>query len=241
MKRSRFSGALQLAVIVLVAALAQASATEIVNNSVQLETLSITPASGFIIFNPAYSLQGGLQNSLNENRFNSCPMAVTWATINCSHSDMPLTLSASTHINIPDGPWVDGGVIQRYYGSFSIAGTSGPVVVQFQALLAYSQALMTGGGEASSQIGFSVYFTSSFSDILDANSDYAIGPRSSILDSGTWDLSNSVILNAGQQYDLTVGVGDGAMANPEPATLWLLLGGMTPIVLKGLRSPRSHS
>ncbi len=77
--------------------------------------------------------------------------------------------------------------------------------------------------------------------VLFKDSPEYIGPNSSFFSSGTWSLSNTVTLTAGQQYFLLYQTdSERPTPVPEPTTLSLLLGGaLYSLVARRLRSARS--
>ena len=227
-------------------------ATAIANSSMRMQSLTITPASGTIMFSPTAQSFAQAQNSLGQLVSNSdsgvtasSSAAVIWANANGSANSISQTVSSSANVNIPN---VTGAANSVGRGSifdtaFSITGTSGPVSVQFSVALPYSQSLMTDiyGVQATSEVIFDL--TVDGSTVLFLDSPFAIGPSTSLATSGSPTLTNSMTLTAGQTYDLYMEVdseSSGINTTPEPATLTLLLGGaLVPFVRRRLQALRS--
>lgn len=238
--------------LLVVAAAAPVSATAIANSSIQLSSLSITPANGSIMFSPTAQSFAQAQNSLGELVSNSdsgttanSNAVVTWANASGSADSISQTAATSANVSIPN---VTGAASSVGRGSlfdlaFSVTGASGPVAVQFSAMFPYAQSLMTDiyGVQATSEVilGLSI----DGSTVLFFDSPLVIGSSTSLATSGSPTLTNSMTLMAGQTYDLYLEIdseSSGINTTPEPATLTLLLGGaIVPFVRRRLRSFRS--
>ena len=229
-----------------------ASATAIANTSIQLSSLSITPASGSIMFSPTAQSFAQAQNSLGElvSNFNSGTTAnssasVTWANGSGSADSGSQTASASANVSIPNVTRAANSVGRGslFDLAFSVTGTSGPVSVQFSAMFPYAQSLMTDiyGVQATSEVILNLSIDGQ--TVLFFDSPFTIGPSTSLATSGSPTLTNSMTLTAGQTYDLYLEIdseSSGINATPEPTTLTLLLGGaIVPFVRRRLRSLRS--
>lgn len=238
MKRNVLLTVPQLLVLVIVATLAtEATADSIVNNSVQIQSLTISPGSGSVVISPSYVLaRAGVINSQSEKACCSCPQTISWFSADCSIDPVSLTGFVSAKVDIPDGQWAYGGSTSWIYGTFEIAGTTGPVLVQFHAVIPFLQSLTTGDDRESSSLSIGVSFDGL--GIVNQQLNYDIGRNSSVFNSGIWDVNNSITLNAGQQYFFWVRMEDSVTANPEPSTVLLFLGGLSPIVLSRLRAMR---
>jgi len=225
------------------------SATAIANSSMQLQSLTITPASGSIIFSPTAQSFAQAQNSLGQlvSNFDSGASAtssasVIWANANGSADSTSETASNSANVNIPNvvGAASSVGRGALFDTAFSITGASGPVSVQFAAMLPYSQSLMTDiyGVQATSEVIFDLNVNGT--DVLFFDSPLAIGPSTSLAMSGSPTLTNFMTLTAGQTYDVYLEIdseSSGINTTPEPATLTLLLGGaIVPLVRRRLKS-----
>lgn len=228
------------------------SATAIANSSMQMQSLTITPASGTIMFSPTAKSFAQAQNSLGQLVSNfdsgvtaSSSAAVIWANASGSADSISRTASSSANVNIPNSTGAASSVGRGalFDTAFSITGTSGPVSVQFAVTLPYSQSLMTDiyGVQATSEVIFDLSVDGSV--VLFFDSPLAIGPSSSLATSGSPTLTNSMTLTAGQTYDLYMeddSESSGINTTPEPATLTLLLGGaLVPVVRRRWRSLRS--
>lgn len=238
-------------VIVLVGSVltphANASATA--NSELQLQSLTITPDQGSIVFLPTASSFASAQNSLGEfdSSFDSGSIAnstatVTWANGNCSVDSNVRTGSVATNSQIPSG--LIGGSSSFALGtlsdfSFTVTGTTGEVPVQFDAVVPYMQMLFTDAyGAAASGVTF--FLSLEGSTVLESQSAYSVGSNSSVSTSQTWDLSNSITLEADQAYSVEVMflAVSTATTTPEPATIWLCLGAATPFLVRRLRATR---
>jgi hypothetical protein len=235
--------------LVLAAAPGDSCATAIASTSLQMQSLTIAPASGTIMFSPTAQSFAQAQNSLGRLVQNfdsgvtaSSSAAVIWADANGSADSISQTASSSANVNIPNvsGAASSVGRGALFDTAFSITGTSGPVSVQFSATIPYSQSLMTDGFgvQATSEVIFAL--TVDDSVVLFFDSPLSIGPSTSLAVSGSPTLTNSMTLTAGQTYDLYMEVdseSSGINTIPEPATLLLLLGGaLVPFVRRRLRS-----
>jgi len=241
-----------VALLLIASAAPPVSATAIANSSIQLSSLSITPASGSIMFSPTAQSFAQAQNSLGElvSNFNSGATAnssavVTWANASGWANSGSQTASASANVSIPNvtGAASSVGRGALFDTAFSITGASGPVSVQFSAMFPYSQSLMTDvyGVQATSEVILDLSIDGSV--VLFFDSPFTIGPSTSLATSGSPTLTNSMTLTAGQTYDLYLEIdseSSGVNTTPEPATLTLLLGGViVPFVRRRLRSFRS--
>ena len=128
------------------------SATAITNSSLQLQSLTISLASGSIMFSPTAQSFTQAQNSLGElvSNFGSGTTAnssavVTWANASGTADSISQTASTSANVSIPNVTGAASSVRRRtlFDLAFSITGTSGPVSMQFAATLPYAQSLMT--------------------------------------------------------------------------------------------------
>ncbi len=243
---------LTLCLVLLLAAsvvVPRANATAIANSSIMLESLTITPASGSIMFSPTAQSFAQTQNSLGQvvSNFDSGTTAnssatVTWANASGSADSISQTAFVSANVDLPGsvvGAASAAGQGTLYDFSFSITGTTGPVSVQFSALLPYSQSLLTdlAGVQASSEDIF--YLSLDGQPVLFLDLPMTIGSSSSFSASGSPTLSNSMTLTAGQTYNLYLELDaeSSGINVPEPASLSLLLGGaLLSLVRRKLRS-----
>ena len=248
--RIRFSWTLWSAVVLAVlTGTPYANATAIANSSLQLASLTITPASGSIVFSPTAQSFAQAQNSLGElvSNFDSGTTAnssavVTWANASGSADSGSLTASASANVSIPNvtGAASSVGRGALFDFAFSVTGASGPVAVQFSAMFPFAQSLMTDmyGVQATSEVILDLSIDGQ--TVLFFDSPFTIGPSTSLATSGSPTLTNSMTLTAGQTYDLYLEIdseSSGINATPEPATLTLLLGGaIVPFVRRRLRN-----
>jgi hypothetical protein len=241
-----------VALLLVASAAPPVSATAIANSSIQLSSLTITPASGSIMFSPTAQSFAQAQNSLGELVSNSNSGAtanssagVTWANASGSADSGSQTAAALANVNIPN---VTGAANSVGRGSlfdlaFSVTGTSGPVGVQFSAMFPYAQSLITDiyGVQATSEVILDLSIDGQ--TVLFFDSPLTIGSSSSLATGGSPTLTNSMTLTAGQTYDLYLEIdseSSGINTTPEPATLALLLGGaLVPLVRRRLRNTSS--
>lgn len=241
-----------LTIFLMFAASPGANATAIAISSLHLQSLSIAPASGSIMFSPTAQSFAQAQNSLGDLVSNSNSGAtanssavVTWANGSGSADAGSQTASASANVSIPNvtGAANSVGRGALFDFAFSVTGTSGPVSVQFSAMFPYAQSLMTDlyGVQATSEVILDLSIDGQ--TVLFFDSLNTIGPSSSLAISGSPTLTNSMTLMAGQTYNLYLEIdseSSGINATPEPATLTLLLGGaLVPLVRRRLRNTSS--
>lgn len=209
-------------------AIPPARAAVIIDHSIQLQSLTITPDSGFATLSSitTYSF-GYLANSNSEVMIGPCPIVVTGGSIGCSISTSPLSAMLFGHFDTNYVGSIMGGASTGAYGSIMISGMGSPVLVNFHAVLPYSQVMQSDIDIASSSISFFLYVNGQ--SIFNYLSEYDITRGQFVSDSGVLDLQGALALSPGYIYEFTLGIGDGARANPEPSTLWLLLGA-TPVL-----------
>jgi len=225
------------------------TATAIAQTSLQIYSLTITPSSGFVVFSPYVDVYASAGNSLGESESHemfgvgnlTVSSQATWAYSTSSADWNTQTASAYSNFNVPGTVVGDAGgenyaflIIQP----FTIVGATGPVLVTFNASVGYSQFLMTdhSGNAASSLLRFIVNVNETRSDqirVIDQMLGYEIGRSSSYAASGQWDLSNSVMLDAGVPYldfEAYVRIMSSVSNAPEPSTFVLMVGGLGLIV-----------
>ena len=210
----------------------------IVNTSLSLTGLSITPASGSVQLQTPFSASAFAQTQDNlggsGQQFNtvsgratsaSASTSLTSATATASVSG--LSASASGSVNIPEisafGAATANGGPGSLMGSFEIVGTSGSVSVDFAASLTGSQSLFAnGGGEsAKSEIVFSLLLPAvSSSPLLFYDNPLSMGPDMSLISPYSNTLTDSVMLQANTPYLLIGNVdseSSGFSIIPEPS------------------------
>lgn len=236
-------------IILLVFILAGVTAwsATISQSSLQLQSLTITPSSGAIMFAPtaqsfaqAQNSQGDLISDFQSGATANSSVGVTWAAGNGSADSSSEEASAFANLNIPTSGEAAASSVGRgtlYDFNFQITGTTGSVPVNFSAMLPFAQLLMTDslGLEASSEIMFELSIDGNL--VLFSDSPMSIGSSSSASTSGIWNLSNSVDLTAGQSYELYIEL-DGessGKSTPEPSALYLLGSAVLPILCRRLR------
>ncbi len=217
-----------LALSTLLAVLPDAQAGVIMDNSLQLQSLTITPASGSASLSLTSYSFGYLANSNSEVMIGPCPIVVTGASFTCSTSTNPLTSVISGHVNTNNVGSVMGGVGTGAYGALTISGTGSPVLVNFHAIVPYSQILQSDIDIASSHLFISLYVGNQY--LIQYASNYDLTRGQFVSDSGVLDFQSSLMLSPGSNYFNLV-LSDGVRANPEPSTLWLFLGAIPMVPL----------
>ncbi|MBV9154819.1 MAG: PEP-CTERM sorting domain-containing protein [Acidobacteriaceae bacterium] len=213
-------------------------ADAIVDNSLSLTGLQITPASGSVqlqsgfaasAFAEAKDSLGGFSQQFTtvDDGATSASAATTLAHANAAASVPGLTASTSGGVNIPEinafAESTANGGPGSLIGSFEIVGTSGPVSVQLAAPLMGSQSLLTTGGGrfATSEIFFSLLLPSvSSSPLLFYDNPLRIGPNSKLNFTYSNTLTASVTLQADTPYLLIAEVDPDSSAlngTPEPS------------------------
>ena len=218
---------LSIAVLLGVLALApQARATVIIDSSLQLQSLVITPAGG----SATLSLQGGsfgfVANESSQVAFTPCPFGVGGASLDCSVDVNAPTASVSAHVN--SGGSVMGFVLTNLHGSLTISGTSGPVQVDFHAVFPYLQSLQTDIDIAVSRLSLSLFVDG---QSFENASIYDLKRGQFVFDSGVWDVHSVLTLSPDVAYNFNMTIGDSFRANPEPNTAWLFFGFILALVL----------
>ena len=218
----RLSARLSLSVAALLGMLAfasQAGATVIIDSSLQLQSLVITPASG----SATLSLQGGsfgfVANESSQVAFTPCPFGVGGASLDCSVDVNAPTASVSAHVDT--GGSALGFVYTNLHGSLTISGTNSPVQVDFHAVFPYLQSLQSDIDIAVSQLTLNMFVDGqSFQNV----SLYDIKRGQFVFDSGVWDVHSVLTLSPDVPYNFNMTITDSFRANPEPPTVLLFLG-----------------
>jgi hypothetical protein len=232
--RAAFHLSLSIAALLGMFALSpQARATVIMDSSLQLQSLVITPASG----SATLSLQGGsfgfVANESREVAFTPCPFGVTGASLNCSVDVNAPTASVSAHVDT--GGSVLGGVFTNLHGSLTISGASGPVQVDFHAVFPYLQSLQSDIDIAESRLSLDLFVDGqSFQNV----SLYDLKRGQFVFDSGVWDVHSVLTLSPDVPYNFNMTISDSFRANPEPPTAWLFLGFIAVLLLSRYHSAR---
>jgi hypothetical protein len=220
---------------------ASLNATAIATGSFSVANLTITPTSGTVTYGTPWTAQSfaQAQNSLCgcDSQFSSsvggtaqADAMVMFAQGHALTDAAGLTLSASDAVNIVGGGVMAANAIGQgtlFNTSFSITGGTGPVDVTFSAMLDMSQFLLTdlSGVFANDQTSFQLSLdgqTVLFMDL--ANS---IGSNSSLSDSFSGTVSDTMTLNFNQNYAATAFAIDdptGSSIPEPPAGSLLLLG-----------------
>jgi len=227
-------------------------ADAIVNNSLSLSGLQITPASGSVqlqagfaasAFAEAEDSLGGFSQQFTtvNDGATSASAATTLANASAAASVPGLTASTSGGVNIPEinafAESTANGGPGSLIGSFEIVGTSGAVSVQFAAPLMGSQSLSTiGGGRfATSEIAFNLLLPAvSSSPLLVYDNPLSIGPNSTLNFTYSNTLTASVMLQADTPYLLIAEVdpdSSGLNSTPEPSLFALTALGLCVLLV----------
>ena|SRR5271157_374323 len=213
------------------------------SSSISLTSLTITPASGSVVFTDPWTAEAfaQAQNSLggfNQN-FNSsigsqvqANAFVQFATGQALADPVNLVLSAGSTVNIPTIPigFVSAssqGTADIFNSTFMVTGGTGQVNVTFNAMLNSLQTLFTDihGINATSEVVFALAINGNV--VLFRDSPLVIGSNMSqeLPFSGT--LTNMMTLNYDEDYTiyLELDAESSGQSVPEPSTIALLVGG----------------
>jgi hypothetical protein len=223
---------------------AAARADVVVTTAISLNQLQILPASGSLVILPGVlaSASAQAQDSLGGNDAQSNTVtddatsagaATALANANAAASALTLTANAASGVNIPQitafaSSGANGAPFGSLFGQFEIVGTTGPVLVQLQALLDYNQSLSTTGAglSASSEVIFNLLLPDLNAPVLFFDNLLTIGPNDSQATAGSPTLSASLLLDPNTIYTFIAEVdseSSGLSQVPEPSSLFLLL------------------
>jgi hypothetical protein len=234
-------------------------ASVIVNSSLSLTHLQISPSAGSVqflspfnasAFTQVFDSLGGFDQQYNsvDDGATSAASATALVSATAAASAPALTASTTANLFIPQitasagsNPGSPYGLLQGY---FQIVGTTGPVTVQLNATLNENQFVSTTGYglSATSEAIFNLLLP----DIIDSpvlffDDPLSIGTNASTADSSSPTLTASVTLQAGTPYYLIANADTdfhGSSMTPEPAS-WLLL--LTGSIFCGLSALRRES
>jgi hypothetical protein len=216
-------------------------ATAIATGSVSVTNLTISPSSGTVSFGMPWTAQSfaQAQNSLCgcDSQFNSsvggtaqADAMVMFAQGHALTDAAALTLSASDAVNISGAGVMAANAVGQstlFNTTFSITGGTGSVNVTFSAMLDMAQFLFTdpSGVFAMDQTSFQLSLDGQ--TVLFSNLANSIGSNSSLSDSFSGTLSDTMTLNFNQDYTLTGFAEDDPSGydTPEPPAGSLLLVG----------------
>ncbi len=213
-----------------------------------LTSLTITPASGTVVFTDPWSSQafaqaqnsfGGFQQGFNFSNMNqivSTNALVQFATGAALADPTNLvmnTTNASSAVSIPNIPvgFVSAssqGTADIFNSTFMITGGTGAVNVSFNSMFQYAQMVMTDihGINATSEVVFALTINGTV--VLFLDSPLAVGSNATkIIPLMSQGLTNSMMLNYDQDYtiDVEVDAESSGQSMPEPSTISLLIGG----------------
>jgi hypothetical protein len=218
------------------------------SSSISVTSVTITPASGTVVFTDPWSSQvfAQAQNSLggfNQN-FNSSNMSqivstnamVQFATGQALADPTNLlmnTTNAMSTVNIPTVPLgflaaSSQGTADIFNSTFMVTGGTGQVNVTFNAMLNSLQSLFTDihGISATSEVIFTLAINGN--TVLFRDSPLAIGPNMTlVLPFSGMVGPNSMMLNYNQDYTLFMELDaeSSGQSMPEPSTIALLVSG----------------
>lgn len=218
------------------------------SSSISLTSLSITPASGSVVFTDPWSSQvfaqaqnsfGGFDqefNSSNMSQIVSTNAAVMFASGGALADPINLlmnTSNATSMVHIPNEPIgfvaaSSQGTADIFNSTFMITGGTGSTNVTFNAMLNSLQTLMTDihGINATSEVIFTLEVNGNV--VLFRDSPLMIGSNmfAQLPFNGSVG-PNSMMLNYGEPYTffLELDAESGGQSMPEPSTIALLFGG----------------
>jgi hypothetical protein len=216
-------------------------ATAIATGSISVTNLTITPSSGTVTYGMLWTAQSfaQAQNSLCgcDSQFSSsvggtaqADAMVMFGQGHALTDAASLTLSAADAVNISGAGVMAANAVGQstlFNTTFSITGGTGPVDVTFSAMLDMSQFLFTdfAGVFANNQTSFQLSIDGQ--SVLFMNLANSIGSNSSLSDSFSGALSDTMTLNFNQDYTLTGFAEDdpSGFDTPEPPAGSLLLMG----------------
>ncbi len=224
-----------------------ANASALINSSVELQSLSVTPSSGTAILDLTASSVSVLSNSLGEQGgwdISGQPniwqhQSITWGNVSGLADNRLPTFEVLADNLIPPGTMggsVLASVQQTFVGTLTITGSDGPVDVQFDAMVHFLQSAATDSfGLARSQERFSMSLEDD--SLLSYDLDNTVGHGTVFLAQGTDTVDTSLTLMTNHAYHFVfdaeiVSESSNSTSTPEPATLWLLLGGVAPAVFR---------
>lgn len=235
-------GAVSIVSLVLTLALVVAPtpvhATAIAMSSISVTNFTITPSSGTVVFGAPWTAESfaQAQNSLCgcDSQFNSsiggtaqADAMVMFAQAHALTDASGLTLSASDAVNITGGLMAANTLGQStlFNATFSITGTTGPVDVTFSARVDLAQFLFTDASGVFAVDDTSFQLTIDGQTVLFTDASNQIGPSSSFSTSSSGTLTDTMTLNAGQDYSLTATAQDDPYGynTPEPPSGSLIL------------------
>ncbi len=217
------------------------------SSSISLSSLTITPASGSVVFTDPWSSQvfaqaqnsfGGFDQNFNNGlgtivSTNATVMFASGAAVADPINLLMNTSNATSMVHIPNEPIgfvaaSSQGTADIFNSTFMITGGTGPVNVTFNAMLNSLQTLFTDkfGINATSEVVFAL--TVNGNVVLFRDSPLAIGSNMFAQLPFNGNVGpNSVMLNYNQDY--TIGMELDAESSgqsvPEPSTIALLFGG----------------
>lgn len=229
-----------LLVVVLLVFVPPTQATAIATGSISVTNLTVTSGSGTVSYAMPWTAQSfaQAQNSLCgcDSQFNSsvggtaqADAMVMFAQGHALTDAAALTLSASDAVNISGAGVMAANAIGQstlFNTTFSITGGTGPVDVTFSALLNTSQFLFTdvAGVFANNETSFQLSLDGQTLLFMDLANQ--IGSNSSLSDSFSGMLSDTVTLNFDQNYMLFATAEDDPSGydtpEPPPGSLMLL-------------------
>ncbi len=215
------------------------------STNLDVTNFTITPSAGSVMFSSPWTAEAfaSAQDSSDPSKqqFNSsfgklaqAGAATLFASGQASSDPISLlSSSASASFGQPSGYMVASGVAKSmiFDSTFEITGGTGPVNVNFSALLNGLQSLTTTGGgiDAISSVIFDISINGK--DVVSLDSYKQIFKNSSLLNPISTAINGGIVLQYGEQYTIEVDdILESKIYNtpspaPEPSALSLLFGG----------------
>jgi len=215
------------------------------SSTMDLTSLTITPASGTVVFDPTTTTSEAFaqaQNSFGgfDQEYNSglgtkvTSNAMTQFACGKAAADpVNLVLNSYSNVNIPNEPIgfvaaSSQGTADIYNTNFMITGGTGSVNVTFDSFLKWVQNLATNinGINATSEVVFSLAINGT--QVLFLDSPLMVGSNASAsIENNNYELKNSTMLNYNEDYEIYIETDaeSSGQSMPEPSTLALLFSG----------------
>ena len=215
-----------------------ASGTTMISNSLDLNDFGVTPSSGSIQWGTwTLSAFASASNSNGEENFQfqtdhksaHASASVLYASANSS-ANYPAVNGRFGHtdgrLNLPGGTNAAASLLSlsTFETTFRIIGTSGPLQVNFGALLSFALTAMTDAtGTASGEFIFNMNVDGA--SVLSFFDRVIVGPNGSVSDSGNPIFDETITLDSSIPHDLFISVDpkDRGSTVPDQGETYLLL------------------
>jgi len=225
-----------------------ASGTTMISGSLDLNDFSATPSSGSIQWGTwTLSAFASVNNSNGavDSQFQTGPVSahasasVLYASANSS-ANYPAVNGRFGHVdgrvNLPGGTNAAASVnpsLSTFATTFRIIGTSGPLQVNFSALLSFALTAMTGAtGTASGEVIFNLNVDGA--SVLSFFDQVIVGPNGSVSDSFYPNLTDTITLDSSIPHTFFLSMDTDYFASTVPdqgETYLLLLIGLSAVVV----------